>query len=397
MKNIRIFLILLLLSTLYNCKKESFSPIEDVHKKNYIKTSYQLSNYDNWLSSNDIYYNGAQYTEWNPLIDQQFCQIDINGDGLEDIFYYDSYLLTEPISNKTPSIFINNGHILNKESLVCPNIINSHGSKLLIGDFNNDSYPDIFSCVGFDLPTNSANKIQTQVCHLLFNLPDGFKIKEFDDQIGFWHTGCSGDIDNDGDLDIIIFNFNYHGNNVCSKILWNDGKGNFTYDISGFSEIAPVDHSELYDVNNDGFLDLVISYIDNSINTKNIVIMWGNGKDFNLSNSTSFVYSNYLSLMDIDFTDINNDGISEIIISGTDISNGTNYGFIKYFIDIYQSNNKGNTFIKKTKQYFDINYFTRFGHMIIKDIDNNSKLDIYASDKKDNIRWEWNGSMFIKK
>jgi len=101
--------------------------------------------------------------------------------------------------------------------------------------------------------------------------------------------------------------------------------------------------------------------------------------------------------MDIDFTDINNDGISEIIISGTDISNGTNYGFIKYFIDIYQSNNKGNTFIKKTKQYFDINYFTRFGHMIIKDIDNNSKLDIYASDKKDNIRWEWNGSMFIKK
>ena len=58
-----------------------------------------------------------------------------------------------------------------------------------------------------------------------------------------------------GDLDVVMFNFHTATNHVTSKILWNDGKGNFSFDASGIGDIPLVDHAELADVNNDGFLD----------------------------------------------------------------------------------------------------------------------------------------------
>ena len=94
------------------------------------------------------------------------------------------------------------------------------------------------------------------------------------------YPGCSGDIDNDGDLDVIMFNFHYGHNDVKSKILWNDGVGNFSYDDSGIGEILAVDASELIVVNGDGYLDLVIDYITNNPRTPNTEVMWGNGIRF---------------------------------------------------------------------------------------------------------------------
>jgi hypothetical protein len=35
--------------------------------------------------------------------------------------------------------------------------------------------------------------------------------------------------------------------------------------------------------------------------------------------------------------------------------------------------------------------------MIVQDIDKNGMVDIFSAEKKDNIRWEWNGSKFIRK
>lgn len=362
-------------------------------KKNYLKTSYELSNYDEWLSSDDLISDGNPHSDPNPFMVMQTCQIDINGDGLEDLFTYDSYPLDREITNPPPRVFINNGLTLNEVSWEGPNIRMPHGVKLLVGDFNNDSLPDIFSLVAIDPPFGLFPDLK-DYNNILFNSPTGFNsIKEFDDQRGFWYTGCSGDIDNDGDLDIIMINFHFGANGVTSKILWNDGKGNFTYGLSGFSNISPIGSAELYDINNDGFLDLIIEYIQTTpTRIPNIIVMWGNGKDFELTNSTTFLLNGNLYLMDIDFTDINNDGIAEIIISGTDETNG-----LKYFISLYRSDDNGKTFIDKTDQYFDVINFPRFGHMTLRDIDKNGNLDIFTSDKRDNIRWEWNGSKFIKK
>lgn len=360
--------------------------------KNYLKTSYELSNYENWLSSDDLYENGIKYTKWNPLVDQQHCQIDINGDGLEDIFYYDSYLLEEVYKYVPPSIYMNNGKILEKAVWTGPIISEPHASKVLVGDFNNDSLPDLFSCVAYDVIPweNGIN----QASHVIFNSNEGLKtVKEFPDQLGYWFSGCSGDIDKDGDLDVVMFNFHYTNNGVTNKILWNDGKGNFTYDDSGIGQIPVVEASELVDVNNDGFLDLVMDYVTIiPSRLPHMTVMWGNGRGFSLNNSTAFLLDGEKHLMDIDFADIDKDGLLEIIISGINLKPQ----IPEYYVDIFKSYDNGKSFIEKTSQFIENNLCPRFGHMIVRDLDNNGKIDIYAGDRKNNIRWEWNGSKFIR-
>jgi hypothetical protein len=366
--------------------------------KNYLKTSYELSNFDTWFSSAQLYKaDGTKYNN-NAFIDEQSTQVDIDGDGQEDIFYYESYDLNiSPTPNPPPSVFMNNGTILKQTPWTGANIKEPHGTKILIGDFNNDSLPDLFSLVAVDPPNNSpAGFLNTfDICNLLLNSPNGFtKEKDYTDQ-GFWYSGCSGDIDDDGDLDIIAFNFHNQSNGVKSRIMWNDGKANFNLDFNGIGDIPVVDQSELVDINNDGFLDLIINFHPNGISRINdFRILWGNGKGYSLNNSIIMSMSGDWFLQNLDFTDIDGDGMKEIIPSGN--YNNPN-GAPTYFISFYKSDDKGKTFIDKTSQYIDNNKANRFFHIRVQDIDKNGLLDIFSGDKKDNIRWEWSGSKFLRK
>ena len=68
--------------------------------------------------------------------------------------------------------------------------------------------------------------------------------------------------------------------------MWNDGKANFTLDFNGIGDIPTAYQSELVDINNDGFLDLVVTFVPNGpTRTNDLRILWGNGKVFNLNNS----------------------------------------------------------------------------------------------------------------
>lgn len=379
-----------------NTNSQSFTIIRNRIYKNYLKTSYELSNFDTWFSSTQLYKaDGSKYTS-NPFIDEQSTQLDIDGDGQEDIFYFEGYDMSiSPTPNILPTIFMNNGTILKQTIWTGPIIKDPHGTKLIVGDFNNDSFPDIFSTVAVDPPFGAFPFLDDN-CHLLINSKNGFtSIKEFSDQ-GFWYTGCSGDIDNDGDLDIITFNFHNQANGVKSRIMWNDSKANFTIDYNGIGQIPVVDQSELVDIDNDGFLDLIINFHPNgNSRTNDFRILWGNGKDFSLTNSTIITLSGGWYLMNVDFIDIDKDGIKEIIPSGKyDSPNG---GPGIYFLSLFKSDDKGKSFTNKTSQFIDNNKANRFYHIRIQDVDNNGLLDIFSGDKKDNIRWEWNGSKFIKK
>lgn len=371
---------------------ENFNYPKSTSKKNYLISSYNLSKYDYWINSNDIISNGAKYTKDNPLQVIQTTQLDINMDGFEDIFTYDSYPLNIPTPNPPPSIFLGDGNKFTKTTWSGPELKNPHGTKLLIGDFNSDSYPDIFSLVAVD-PPNGAFPALNDFCNILFNSPTGFKEKkEFSDQLGFWYTGCSGDIDSDGDLDIIMFNFHVNGNGVKNKILWNDGKGIFTFDSEGIGLIPIVDQAELVDINADGFIDLIIDHIDVSQNSRmpKIEVLFGNGKGFKWIDNPMISFTENQFINSLNFADLDNDLIQEIIVSGFDDK------ISKYWIRIYKSDDKGKTFVELTSKWIDVNLISkRFDKLRIQDIDKNGKLDIISSDKADNIRWEWNGSKFI--
>jgi hypothetical protein len=379
-----------------NSLSKQYNVQRDRVYKNYLKTSYELSNYDTWFSSTQLFKSDGSKYLFNPFIDEQSAQLDIDGDGLEDLFYFEGYdLQISPTPNPPPSIFMNNGTILKQSIYTGSTIKNPHGVKLLIGDFNNDSLPDIFSNVAVD-PPFGAFPFLNDNCHLILNSKNGLSsVKEFPDQ-GFWYSGCSGDIDNDGDLDIITFNFHNQANGVKSRIMWNDGKANFSIDYNGVGDIPVVYQSELVDINNDGFLDLVVTFVPNGpTRTNDLRILWGNGKAFNLSNSTSINIPPDWYLMNLDFVDIDKDGIKEVIPSGN--YNNPAGGSPIYFISFFKSDDKGKTYSDKTTQYIDNNKATRFYHIRVQDIDKNGMLDIFSGEKKDNIRWEWNGSKFLKK
>jgi len=366
--------------------------------KNYLRSSYDLSNYDSWFSSAQLYKSdGSKYLN-NPFIDEQSAQLDIDGDGLEDLFYYEGYdLQISPTPNPPPSIFMNTGTNLKQTNYTGTNIKNPHGTKILVGDFNNDSLPDLFSNVAVD-PPFFAFPFLNDNCHLILNSKNGLSsVKEFPDQ-GFWYTGCSGDIDNDGDLDIITFNFHSQGNGVKSRIMWNDGKANFTNDFAGIGDIPVAYQSELVDINNDGFLDLVIVFIPTTFPSRvnDFRVLWGNGRGFSLANSSFINMSGEWYLVNLDFTDLDADGTKEIIASGN-YNNPTGSGSSIYFISLFKSTDKGKTFSDKTSQYVDSNTAGRFYHIRVQDIDKNGQLDIFSGEKRDNIRWEWNGTKFIKK
>jgi hypothetical protein len=358
-------------------------------RRNYLRTSYELAQSDLWLSSADLYSaDGSRYTTQNPLLVMQTVQVDIDGDGVEDIFTFDSYSLTAAIPKTPPSIFINQGSKLTKATWAGAQMRDPHGVKILVGDFNGDGFPDLFSLVAVDPPFGAFPDLQ-DFNNILFGSSTGFsKIKEFDEKRGFWYAGASGDINKDGALDIVIFNFHTQSNGVKNQILWNDGRGNFSFDERGIGDIPGVDQAELVDVNNDGFLDLVIDNVVNGVRT--VSVLWGEGKGFSLANTTSFEIAANRFVGTINFCDIDGDGVKEIILSGVN-----DKGI--YWLLFYKSSDKGKSFSDQTSKYIDISETTqRFDHLRVSDIDHNGRLDIFAPDRKDNIRWEWNGSKFVK-
>ena len=349
----------------------------------YLGTSYDLYSSKAWISSNAVIEKGVKYIKDNPLTVMQTIQLDWNGDGKEDILTYDSYPLDVATPNPPPSLFINNGTSLEKATWTGPTLNNPHGVKLLLGDFDEDGRPDIFSLVAVDPPFGKFPDLQ-DFNNIIFSGPT-VRVQEFPQFRGFWYAGASGDINNDGHVDIVMFNFHVGANNVQNQILWNDGKANFRFDANGLSNLQ-VDQAELRDVNRDGYLDLVIDKLDNS--GRHLSVLWGNGATFDVAKSTSLDLPSSFFVSNLLFADLNNDRFDELFVSGVN-DKGV------YSIFVFGSNDAGKSFNNISASTIESSSTNqRFDHLKLEDLNGNGLLDLFAPDMADNIRWEWNGSIF---
>lgn len=137
-------------------------------------------------------------------------------------------------------------------------------------------------------------------------------------------TSSFGDLDNDGDMDLVITN---HGEN--SQIFKNNGSGVFT-DVtagSGFSTSFDAIESVVEDFDNDGWLDILVSGPG--------LVMYKNNHDGTFSPLTGVFGGAMTSFLSFATGDLNHDGFTDL-----EVSHGSVYNNPTSTADVLWLNNK---------------------------------------------------------
>ena len=171
-----------------------------------------------------------------------------------------------------------------------------------------------------------------------------------------------GDVDKDGDLDIIISASDV-SDNYFADIYLNDGTANFT--AMGSTAFTAVKFSslKLIDIENDGDLDVIISGIQQNKNAS--VALYINDGHGNFSMDTNSVFEQIIA-QDIDSDDLDNDGDLDILMSGSDNN------FVIPFTNLYLNNGNG-LFTKLESTNLQQTFL---GSNEITDLDNDGDQDI---------------------
>jgi hypothetical protein len=356
-----------------NAAKKTLKAIRKV--EDYLKSSYELSTRAVWLEIPGGY--------------ATFIQFDYNLDGEDDVLMFEGYDINVPYTWPGPQFYTGNP-IKNVSSGISVDNKKIFARKMLIGDYDKNGYPDVFLITGMD-PAGCVNCSEPLLPTYIMYNRDGktFNVKAFSDWKSAWSAASSGDIDNDGDLDIIQFNTKQNLG-VSNKFLMNDGKGNFSARASGIDNIGWVDRSELIDIDKDGFLDLVLNdVVDENGYANRFRIMWGNGKDFTAANSTRITIPNDMFLLDIDAYDIDNDGFKELVLP-------MNYANGSWKVFIYETTNN-KIFNKQAESALFTSPVIWNEPISIVDADSNGIKDIVLNDKRHKIRWEYISGQLVRK
>ena len=249
---------------------------------------------------------------------------DINNDGYCDVFFsfygWDDNNGGENEKIPFMLLFYNpiSGELEDNSNLISNNVGQTFNRKSVSADFNGDGVLDFIN-------VSHPEKVDKDLSHLdivlsnqsgweQFNLST---VNRYNDE-GYYHGVSVGDIDNDNDIDFVVAQ--WHNSDGMVSYL-NDGDGNFTTTLSIPNTPSLTDNSsftvELEDINNDECLDL---------------IYWGDGSgiaygncDGTFGNIQKLIFGSFGYFMDYDFTDFDNDGDKDLIITET---NYNDWGFL---------------------------------------------------------------------
>ena len=363
----------------------------------YLQPSYFLFESDFRFEPTKLARESGNYRQGDNYI-ANVSYADFNSDGYVDVIYAKG---NNTIDRHPIEIYLNDGDNLNftyDENLISNNIGGETVRKSIVGDFNGDKKPDVFFADhGAEPP--GANQYLGAEQSILISSGNVYEFKIIT-QIHkeFNHGACSGDFDNDGDLDIFT---------STGHFLINDGNANFILSDEIFkSETVGIFTVEMIDINNDGFLDLITGgHSFESYDMKGPKIYLGNGVNF--SDDRSHILKDISSwgvVVDIDFYDLNNDGYKEIILNRTGGESGNwDLFYVGWRIQIFE-NIGGSDFKDETEKYID-NFQDRNGRWTvwyrIDDIDNDGLIELFDDDPNHNgsgvdLFWNWNGTKFIK-
>jgi len=186
----------------------------------------------------------------------------------------------------------------------------------LVADYNNDDILDLYvSDTGIGTHNGFRNSY-------FLSQPNGTWLESSKTHLShsnfvvFDHGAATGDIDNDGDMDVVITGGTNDSPLIC---LLNDGTGYLNKrKCGGIFSFA----LELADMDGDGYLDVLLGAHEQVQSISYTGIVWNDGRgNFNKHNNTSLPQhiKNYPQLPEVSAADLDNDGDLDIVYSRTGI------------------------------------------------------------------------------
>jgi hypothetical protein len=373
-----LFLVILIgvLILISSCEYEPYEPFEKDRVKQYNKSWDIIKNYPfEVLDYSNLNYYPDCWLDTSTLL----ADFDLDGDN--DIVIAPD--CTDDDQRQPPiKFFINeDGQFYESDIVIENNIGTISGTRMsLIGDYNGDLIPDVFFI------SHNGHGYDFGVPAILLSKGDSFVYKDLDWMEKAWYSeGASGDIDNDGDLDIIL--------SVDNGLLLNDGNANFTL-VKDFVDGYPglgFGVPGLMDFNKDKYLDLVYRDYDT-----HVIILNDKGK-FNYSNSISIPMP-LVSKIDLDIKDrliVDYDLDGDLDIISVSVPHDPSLDGYFNFIQVVE--NKEGKFIDVSsevlsKQRFD--YYIEW--LRAKDLDKDNNLEIFEHQKTNNwFQLEFINNKFI--
>lgn len=237
--------------------------------------------------------------------------------------------------------------------------------KCVLADVNNDKFNEIvlFSS-GYDAMPFPGDSIG------IF-YPKKLQYQYLTKDIGYFHGGATGDINNDGLVDIVAYSGGSAIIPVHPVAYINKGNGVFALTNSIFKGFDNQDNYytvELFDLNKDGRLDLLLGRKDVFL-----IIMQENGV-FDRQKAISLPVESGLELMDIAFFDFNGDRNIDLLT----MSNLNSYNGYKLSLYLNENNNYRNAATEYFNEYSGIGSKNWIAWIRLTDFDNDGDIDIVA-------------------
>jgi hypothetical protein len=279
-----------------------------------------------WIDSSLVVRNifvdasgGYQFGNYIPNIQSYFSNrqtllyADFNGDNKNEVF---NNYWAAPFGKDIPGYYAL--WEFDKSGFSSPKVAKglTAARKLTINDYFGDGKMSILvSSSGSDAPPFPGDYVQI----VSFDSQLNIKLKDINEVKGYYHTGASGDVDNDGDIDLLMYSGG--GQSKMGPVYFeNRGNGDFKYNANLISGLNYINNNpnnyyciELFDINNDGFLDIILGGGGTDVSNR---ILWGSSSHiFSTLNQTILPKQfNFSSVMDIAFSDIDIDGDIDILI-----------------------------------------------------------------------------------
>jgi hypothetical protein len=181
------------------------------------------------------------------------------------------------------------------------------------------------------------------------------------------------DVDGDGDMDVMLQGFNMQTFPTTTILYLNDGNGNFTEDTNNsFTQLYDYGSLTFGDTDGDGDMDLIQTGKD--INNNYFTVFYINDGNGNFTENTSANLIN-IAAGKVIVEDLNNNGNSDLIISGLDVDNS-----FMNTTKIYFNDGAGN-FTEDTQNQISGHYL---GGIDLGDINGDGNVDLVITGYDEN-------------